>query len=344
MKLPSLHAFKKAAMLFVLGGTFAALQGCGMIYKTTGDVLVNYGEDNMLPYVMTGSDVEMACAMGKSMTPLLMSFESVGSDPDKLGVMVFTTAAICSNQKALEAQLHYIRALNAGRASEAQDARIQQKRWAEVSANRQMIAWNRMVKAYGQPGDGQCPDLDDKFDQLVWMVGLISGLQALVNDTTAGGAVGVPRNIPALAADASTCLNSQEWWGVPKAIQAVVWTMLPMLAPKDKSINTWATLKHSQQIGFQEGVRLSSALYAMAAFSKGDTDRLKQIIRDFAANNKHVNANYRMMDAMSKMLITGLSDILWTKHTGKRTPFGELGTFWDDKPAGLDINIQDLLN
>ncbi len=331
--------------LFRLLGVAAlavAMQGCGMIYKTTGDVLVSYGKSAMMPYVMTQGDVGMACALGLATTPLLMSFQTVGSEPKQLAPMVYTTAATCSDTKKLEAQLHYMRAIRAGNVSAAQDARIMQKRWAAVSAKRQLIAYNSMLDVYGPMKNGQCPELEDDFDQLVWLIGNLSGLQALLNDTTAGGAVGVPRNIAANAADAATCVDSAKWWGVPKGMQASVWVMLPMLAPEGAT--PWKMLQQSAQIGFSKGVRLSSALYAMAAYSKGDDKRLKQAIRDFAANSDHVNPSYRQIDAIAKSMILGLSDRLWTKATGKRTPYGELGTFWDDPKLEPKIDIQSLLN
>lgn len=342
MDLSSLYRFSRFSKLLVLGVAATALQGCGMIYKSTGDILISYGKSDMLPYVMTKDDVEMSCAMGESMTPLLMSFESVGSNPDKLAVMVFTTAASCSDKKALEAQLSYERNLKSGNVNEAQDARIQQKRWASLSAKRQLIAYNRAIKAYGEVTEARCPKLKSDFDEMVWMVGMLSGLQALMNDTAAEGAVGVPRNIAGKAADGAACLDDAKWWGVPDGMRGAVWNMLPMLAPE--GTDSWAMLEQAADRGFANGIRLGSALYAMAAYSKGDDARLKQAIRDFAKRGTKVNENYRQLDAMAEDIVLGLSDRLWTKATGKRTPFGELGSFWDDAKAGSDINIDDLLN
>src|SRR5699024_4795320 len=85
-----------------IGGVAATLSACGMVYKTTGDVLVKYGSAKMVPHLMETDDVGMACALGESLTPLLLSFESVGSKPDKLGTLVYTTAAACSDERALD--------------------------------------------------------------------------------------------------------------------------------------------------------------------------------------------------------------------------------------------------
>lgn len=342
MKFSSLRLCRGFAKWVLLGASFAALQGCGMIYKSTGDILISYGKADMMPYVMTYDDVDMGCVMGLAQTPLLMSFESVGSNPDKLAVIVFATAATCSDEQSLQAQLRYMRAIKAGDVSGAQDARIEQKRWAALSAKRQLISYNRAIKSYGDLSDGQCPKLKSDFDQLVWMFGMLSGLQALANDTTADGSVGVPRNIAANASQGATCLDNAKWWGVPNGMRGVVWSMLPMLAPE--GAKPWQMLEDSANAGFKDGVRLGSALYAMAAYSKGDDARLKQVIRDFAAHGKNINPNYRMLDAIANSIILGLSDRLWTQATGKRTPFGGLGTFWDDAPTQPKIDINDLLN
>lgn len=342
MSLHFLSRFRKLTQLTVAGVAFAALQGCGMIYKSTGDILISYGKSDMLPYVMLSDDVSMSCALGESTTPLLMSFESVGSNPDKLAAMVFTTASTCSDQRSLEAQLRYLRDIKTGDVSGAQDARIEQKRWAAVSAKRQLIAYNRAIKAYGNMQDGRCPKLKTDFDQMVWMVGMLSGLQALLNDTTADGSVGVPRNIAANAAMGATCIDSAKWWGVPEGMRGAVWNMLPMLAPE--GTDSWKMLENSAKTGFKTGVRLGSALYAMAAYSKGDDARLKQAIRDFVANSKNVNPNYKLLDSIAASMIEGLSDRLWTQATGKRTPYGELGTFWDDAKAQPKVDINDLIN
>ena len=322
----------------------AGLQGCAAIYKTTGDVLVSYGQDKLLPYMLTYRDVRMGCITGDAQTPLLMSFETAGSSPGKLGVMVFTTAAICAQDKSLDAQLRYMRDVRAGHVSEAQDARIVQKRWAALAARRQLKAYNLMTKEFGKFDNGQCPRLRNDFDKLVWLVGNISGLTALVNDSTADGTVGVPRNIVGEVNQHMTCLDNEKWWGAPQAVRAAVWTLLPQLMPK--GAQPWKVLQHSSQIGFDKGVRLSSALYAMSAYSKGDNKRLRQAIRDFAANDKNLDPHYAMIDSIARDIIMGLSDQLWTENTGKRTPVGGLGTFWDDQSpdSQSNVNINDLIN
>ena len=298
----------------------------------------------MLPYVMTYDDTEMACALGECMTPLLMSFEAVGSDPDKLAVLQYVSAASCADADALTAELRYLRNINQGNVTEAQDARIVQKRKAALAARRQYEAYQRMVREYGEIKEDQCPDLDKEFDQLVWMVGLIAGAQSLMNDGTSGGQVGVPRDIAAKVSRGAGCLENAKWWGVPGGIQGAIWNLLPPLAPENAK--PWKKLERSQEIGFDQGIRLGSALYAMSAYSKGNDQRLREAIRRFAEyDESKINQNYRLLDTMADTIIRGLSDRMWTEATGKRTPVGGLGSFWDDGSSGQDDNtdIQDLL-
>jgi hypothetical protein len=328
--------------LALFGGVLAALQGCGMIYKSTGDILISYGRSEMLPYVMTYDDTQMACALGESMTPLLMSFEAVGSDPDKLAVLQYVSAGSCAETDALQHELHYLRAVKQGNVTEAQDARIAQKRAAALAAQRQYEAYRRAIKEFGEQAEGECPKLKKDFDQLVWMVGMVAGVQSLMNDGISGGQVGVPRDLAAKVERGAACLENEKWWGVPRGIRGAIWNILPPLAPANAE--PWQELEKAAQIGFQQGVRLGSAMYAMAAYSKGDNERLRKSIRDFAANDSDIDQSYKLLDAMAVEIITGISDRLWTENTGKRTPIGGLGTFWDDASKNQPkVNIDDLL-
>lgn len=335
--LPPVRALRLAgaAMLMVF------LQGCGMIYKTTGDVLIGFGRAEMVPYMMGDDDARIACAAGEAQTPLLLSFQRVGAHPDKLAVLMYVTAASCTDELALQEELRYLRAVKQGNVSEAQDARITQKRYAAISARRQYESYQRMLAAYEPKGD-ECPRLKSDFDQLVWLIGNLGGVQALVNDGVADGTVGVPRDIAAKVERSAACLDNEKWWGAPRGIRASIWNLLPMLAPKNAQ--PWEELEKSAQLGFRHGVRLGSAMYALSAYSKGDTQRLRKAIRDFAAHDKNISSEWRMIDIMGGVMVQNISDRMWTEATGKRTPLGGLGTFWDEASRSTPkVNIDDLL-
>ena len=330
----------KALRLTVLGVALAAIQGCGMIYKTTGDVLVSFGRAEMVPYMMADNDARMACASGEAQTPLLMSFGRVGAHPDKLAVLLYVTAASCTDALAAEEELRYMRAVKQGNVSEAQDARTAQKRHAALSARRQHEAYRRMISVYNPKGE-ECPKLKSEFDQLVWLIGNLGGVQALVNDGVADGTVGVPRDLAAKVERGMTCLDNEQWWGAPRGIRASIWNLLPMLAPKNAE--PWKELEASAERGFKAGVRLGSAMYALGAYSKGDNERMRKAIRGFAANSKNINQEFQIIDIMAGTMVQTISDKAWTEATGKRTPLGGLGTFWDDARNTPAVNIDDLL-
>lgn len=326
----------------VLGGLALFMQGCGVVYKGTGDVLISYSKNEMVPHLMSYRDVGMACATGESLTPLLMSFGEVGSHPDKLAPLVFVSAATCSEGKALEAELRYMRAMKRGDVAEAQDARSEQKAHAAQAAHRLYEAYRRTVMVYGEPVEGSCPRLRSDFDELVWMVGLVAGVQSLLNDATAETAVGVPRDVAAKAERGAACLDSDKWWGVPQGIRAALWNILPMLAPD--GADAWAELEKSAQVGFRSGIRLASALYVISAYSVDNQTHIRKGIREFSANDKNLDKEYALLDAIAGELILGVSHRMWADATGQRTPFRSLGTFWDDAPKSSGaIDIDELL-
>ncbi|HLR17129.1 MAG TPA: hypothetical protein VK099_04580 [Alcanivoracaceae bacterium] len=326
--------------LATIGGVAAGLSACGMVYKTTGDVLVSYGSSKMVPYLMETNDVGMSCAMGESLTPLLLSFESVGSKPQKLGTLVYTTAAACSEERALSAELRYLRAMNNGNVDEARDARIEQQRHAELAAHRQLRGYESAKHVYGEATNDSCPKLRKDFDELVWLIGQVNGLQALLNDSVANGSVGVSRDVLAKVNRGVACLDNTKWWGAPNAIRGAIWTILPMLGPE--GVDSWAMLENSVETGLAAGVRLPSALYVMTAYNVNDQERMRDSIRKFANTTNKLSDEYQLIDAIAEQMIYSVSDRLWTDATGQRTPFGELGTFWDDvkvpEDDGFDVN------
>jgi hypothetical protein len=320
----------------------ALLQGCS-IYKLAGDQIIQFSKGEMVPYLLTYDDTQMSCSAGEALTPLLMTFEAVGSNPNQMAIIVFTASGMCAETEALEQELRYLRAVKLQQVSEAQDARIAQKRWHELAARRQYAAHQRFLLYYGEMPAGQCSkNLDSDFDQLMYMVGLVAGLQSVLNDTQSGQAVGVPRDIAAKVEHMATCIDSDKWWGLPEGVRAALWNLLPTLAPENaKPMDVLARIARG---GEYRGVRIGHAIWALSAWGNGDKELTKHIIRDFAATGRtmQVDPKYRMLDTMATKMIMAISDRLWTEATGTRTPMAGLGTFWDDKSKSVG-NIDDLL-
>ena len=94
-------------------------------------------------------------------------------------------------------------------------------------------------------------------------------------------------------------------------------------------------------MGEQKGVRLSHALYAVAAQASGDDAKIRDALKQFAAarsEEKPVNPQFKLLDSMAQNMVQGISDRYWTEHTGIRASEDGMQHFWDEKqnPAELD--------
>lgn len=322
-----------------------ALSGCetvnNTIYMTTGEVLKGYGKTHIVPYLNSTDDLEMACAMMEANTPLLMSFGRVTSSPDLLNVVMALPAAGCEERRGWEAELEYMRALREKRPEAATDALIKQKRHYINAASRYFSSWKALGRHFGEPGSGECPKFADDIEEFVYLAGLLSGLQALNSEIQATYSIGVPKNIGALVERAAGCLDDDEWWGVPMAMRAVVWALIPGAEPQGE--NAMARLAAADAKGEAAGVRLTHVMHLLAASNKGDDALVRQIIKRHVqvTADKSANADWKMVDRMATLNILAISDRMWTEATGSRTPIGGLGTFWDER-KGPAVEAMDL--
>ncbi|MES2909567.1 MAG: hypothetical protein V4688_10485 [Pseudomonadota bacterium] len=323
-------------------GASVLLSACDPVAFISNQSL-RFVEKKLVPPMLKDTDYIMACSSGVATAPLIMATENLGADANQLGTLLYTTAALCAETVAFENELRYLRASRAGNVEEAQDARIAQKRMAELAARRQLNAYNRFVTYYEKRYDikigEECTDFYKDFDEFVYMLGLITGLQAVLNDITAQQAVGVPLDIAAKAERAFSCLDNKKWWGVPVAARAVIWNVLPGL---DEGKDVWGAFNASMTLGEEAGVRLPHAMYALSAVGKDDNARVRDAIRRFVNVKEGFkpNAQYALVDSLAGFIVTSLSDKLWTEGAGTRTPPGSLGKFWDEKveaPEGVDV-------
>ena len=321
---------------------FSALSGCSSIYRTTGWFAYDFTEDYAIPYTMKGSDPEMACGLSTAMTPALLSFTELTYTPDRAAVSMYMMAGSCAEEKANEEALAYLRAFRAQNVNEAKDARIREKRQYAVAAARQYQAYQHMVAEFGEPGD-KCPDLDED-EEMAWVLGSIAGMQSVMSDLRSQSAVNVPKDIAMKAVRGLQCVDNVRWWGLPQALQAGIWVMMPDTAPK--GVDPWLEMENAGRIGTAAGVRMAHAIEVVIAEGSGNTQQLRAAIRRHADSLKTMpsKAEYRMMDVMASRQILAVSDRLWTEATGSRTPVGGFGTFWDDAQSKTTtLNIDDLL-
>ena len=325
------------------------MTGCGtiqnMMYKTTGDVMKGFAKSHTVPYMLGSEDLGMSCAMAEATSPLMLSFGRVTAEPDQLAVMMNLSAGTCAEERAWDYELLYLRALRNQNPDNAEDAQIAQKRHLQVAAERYLRGWDHLQAHYGEPGNGECPDFDEDIDEFIYIGGLLSGLQALNAEIQSTAPVGVPKNAAAKVARATSCLDDDKWWGVPMAMRATVWALMPGAEPEGE--NAYERLETAGAKGVKAGVRLPHVFHAMAAYNSGDQQMLRDVIRRHAdaIEEEPANEEWKMVDAMGTQVIRSISDRLWTENTGHRTPLGGLGTFWDDKaePVGEAVDLEGIL-
>ncbi len=333
---------KKNTPYFLVFCLLIVLNGCSLVYKGTGKVMISYAEDQGVPYMLAADDIALTCSMTESFSPFLLSFSQVTTPPDQLAILFYLMAGNCTEFKAQNENLRYLRAVYAKNVTEAQDARIAQQRLLGLAAQRQFKGYQYLLKAFIEPGL-KCPDFSNDREQLYWLLGLANGIQALLNDVASEGAAGVPLDIAAKVSRGASCLDNKKWWGVPKAIQAAIWMTTPGNIPADK--NPQQILQQSMQIGLQQGIKMSYLLAAQAYLGQGDIKQVKSIIRDYTKfKQTAMSQRFKSLNQVSHLQIQAISDRLWTEATGKRTPTGKIGSFWDDPKKQVDtVDIDEFL-
>ena len=286
----------------------------------------------------------MACNSGNALTPAIMATKDMGADPTRMAVLLYSAAGMCAENRALDAELRYLRASKDGKVSEAQDARVEQKRWARLAAERQYTGYQlfaeRWQAKYKYKLGDSCPSMRKDLDQTVYLLGMLSGLQSMTNDINSGGQANVPKDIAAIVERGMTCLDNNKYWGAPMATRAVIWILLP--GADEGKPDPYLTLQQSMQIGEQKGVRLAHALNAIAAQTSGDDAKIRDALRKYAASreeDKPVNPEFRLVDAMAGQMIQGVADRYWTEHTGVRAADDGMSVFWDDQVSAGDDEL-----
>lgn len=329
----------------------ALLAGCSAnpVYTTTGVVLSSYSEGEATPYVLQMSDAQMACALGEGIDPLLYSFSRVTDAPDTTGSLLMLLAGNCAEYEAWEAELGYLRADYEGNVDAAKDAREMAKRLNARTAKRRYESFQRAMAAYefdpaAEPLE--CPFLFTEQDEITFLLGLLTGMQAIVNDANSGAMAGVPRNIAPQAERAATCLDNEKWGGTPNAIRALVWLLLPDTRPA-LSPDPWQVLEHSRELGVEKGMRVPHALQAVAAETFGRPDKLQEAIASFAEAEGTFDVwdDYRLLDEVAADVVRFSSDKHWTANYGYRTPQAFFGKMSPERHSDNveTMNLDDLL-
>lgn len=287
---------------------------------------------------MATSDVPMACAIGAAMSPAMVALGHArpAKEPRQAVTMTLLAAGMCAEVAAWEDELTGIQARHAislGADSRPlapliQDALIRERRHHLDAARRNLGAFERTVAAFGAPTEGQeCPARLRSGEPLIFLLGLTAGLLAVIHDTAAERELGVPTAIPRQVERGTFCLDDQEWWHVPSALRAAVWTAVPGSAPA--GVDPWAVLDEAARLGEGQGVGLGRALQAQAAAAAGKDELHRQAIVAHAAAHKAGSGagEYALLNDYAGRMITHFSDRIWMEKNGHRTPADALGTF-----------------
>ena len=175
---------------------------------------------------------------------------------------------------------------------------------------------------------------------------LLLGMQAARADLSLGDS-NVPRDIIGKVMVGLECLASDEFWGIPNGVKAISKVLLASAGNDQEALNAgFKDLSTASAVGEKAGVRMVQALEISIYAMLGRDDQAKELIRKHVASKNKIPANssFRLLDEVATRNVTLVSDKLWTQATGQRTPYGKLGTFWDDQ-LDLDsaMDIDDLL-
>ena len=330
-QLLSLAISRRVIPLIIIAAAMGIVTGCSM-QKLTGITMSEYSQERVVPYTLQTDDIGMACELGVSMGPFLMSFETVlDSPPHRSSVLTAQAAGMCSELQTWEAELEGLLAVKESRIGSAKDARIREKRHHYTSAKRFYRAYQEMMAI--PVSEQGCPEAED---EIYYLLGLTSGLLAVIHDRITGGEAGVPMDIPMAVMRASECLDNETWWGVPSAIRASIWLTVPGAIPD--GADAWKTMEEATTLGDNKGVRLAQAFQIQAAATSGNDQKLCEAISGYSKSiQKPAAEQWKLLDRYAYLMIRQELDRLWISEEGHRMPEGEMNCFWNSTSNSLSI-------
>ncbi|MCO4747927.1 MAG: hypothetical protein KC912_24255 [Proteobacteria bacterium] len=284
--------------------------------------------NRLVPRAVVGGDLEMVCAVGEGLTYPLEAVPSANNPPQRGLIIGGATSAMCSELSAWELELTTARAekLLTGDAQipSIKDSRYASARHHALAADRYWRAFQAAETHFGPIGE-ECPKFNARRDEFSYIMGLVSGMNAMLHDKTAGGPVGVPLDVLPRVARGAVCLDDADWWSLPGALQAGAWATVPGSGPSD--VDAWALLEEKAAAGEASGVRVARAIQVLLASNAGRTEATEAGITSHgqSLNDTPVNPDWRLLDEYARRITLHQSDLIWTAAEGYRTPtLGEL--------------------
>ncbi|HLR16763.1 MAG TPA: hypothetical protein VK099_02730 [Alcanivoracaceae bacterium] len=330
--------------ILVITLTLSLISGCAVVYKPLGWTISAFSKDEVVSYVLTQPDVDVAiCGTGPGLTQLVASLGNVVKDPSYVLFYTDLLTGFCAEAQAYEADLRHIRASHQNQVAIAKDELIASRRWHAIAAERRMKAVAHLTNRYGSLDNDYCPRLFNTNEELAYLLGLTTALQAVRSDLLSGAQVGVPRDLAVQAMRASLCLDNEKWWGTPAAIRSTVWAFVPGAAPK--GANIWRSYKEATDLAQQSSALYPVVLHALGAENQGNEKEMRDALRLAAkiqSSAVEFPPEYALVNTISAAQIEFLSDTIWMRLTGSRTPAAALGTFPDERQQ-REVNLDGLL-
>src|SRR5690625_2357947 len=255
------------------------LSGCSTVYKPLGWVISSYSQDEVVSYVLAHADAHVSvCGTGEGLTQLVGSFGRVVKDPNYTLFYTELLTGFCAEAKAYEANLKHLRASQQNQTTIARDELMLAQRWHAIAAQRRMRAVEFVTAKYGAIGNESCPKLFKAEDELTYMLGLVTALQAVRSDLLSGAQVGIKRDLAARTMRSSECLDNEAWWGVPQAIRSTVWAFVPGTLTNGEDI--WESYEATTQLAKANDALFPMVMYALGADNQGNDEALRRALKE----------------------------------------------------------------
>lgn len=294
-----------------------ALQACtATVNRFTVDKVVERG--------LTVPDLGKVCALGSSLAHMLAATGGPDAPPHLAMVVAESTAATCDEAVAWETELTRLRQPLSDIAA-ITDARLLEQRAHGQSAARFWRAFQQTEAAFGPIGE-TCPRIDAE-DEVVWILGLVSGMLGVLHDKASGGMNDIPLDAIGRVGRAAKCVDDERWWYVPSALQAASWAIIPGSGPMTG--DPWLQLSEAATKGEKSGVRVARAIEVMVA---ANADRTTQLQAAIKAHKQSIDtvpraARWALFDEYARLITLHQNDVVWTIATRHRAPsLGSLPT------------------
>ena len=285
--------------------------------------VINYATvQRIAPKGLATADLGKACRLGESLHHVLPSFSQ--NDPDLAMVISETTAGLCEEFDAWESELQKERSLKnlplgPTRIAEVKDAQFRADRAHKRAAIRYYAAFEHLENHLGALGvDDSCPYIEPQ-EEMPFVIGGIAGVLAVLHDKQSGGQAGVPVDILPRIARVMECIDNDDWWYAPQAIQGSVWVTIPGSGPEN--IDPWTILTEAAQKGAPAGVRVGWAMHNLIGANSGENHRVQEGIVAHATSISvdAADPKWRLLDEYAYWITRHQSDLIWTREMGYRT-------------------------